>query len=256
MAPRGSTARRCAAISPTCRPAATPSARSPGKRLGAAPLLRVARAHGPPSRSTPRPVSPRRRATARLPRVLARRRAARCSSTTRLHVIDADDDAIRLRDDAVLELLYGSGLRVAELCGLSPADLDLRRARSPVWGKGIKQRSVPLSAPAVEAVSALARATGRPQLVTDDSPADAVFLNRRGGGSRPATCAGSSTAGPPRRPTPTPCATPSPRTCSTVVPTCVRCRSCSGHADLATTQHYTHVSQGAAPPSRATHPRA
>ena len=42
----------------------------------------------------------------------------------------------RRRDDAVLELLYGSGVRVAELCGLSRGDLDLRGGAVVVWGKG------------------------------------------------------------------------------------------------------------------------
>ncbi len=58
----------------------------------------------------------------------------------------------RLRDDAVLELLYGSGLRVSELCGLSDGDLDLGSRMVTVWGKGSKQRRVPLSAPSVDAL--------------------------------------------------------------------------------------------------------
>ena len=57
-----------------------------------------------------------------------------------------------MRDDAVLELLYGSGLRVAELCALRPADLDLAQARVRVTGKGNKQRLAPLSRPAVQAL--------------------------------------------------------------------------------------------------------
>ena len=55
-------------------------------------------------------------------------------------VVDGDDEAIRLRDDAVLELLYGSGLRVAELCGLGQSDLDLKRRLVRVMGKGSKER--------------------------------------------------------------------------------------------------------------------
>jgi integrase/recombinase XerC len=57
----------------------------------------------------------------------------------------------RCRDDAVLELLYGSGLRVSELCGLSIS--DVRGSTVTVWGKGGKQRSVPVSEPAVAAVA-------------------------------------------------------------------------------------------------------
>ena len=132
-------------------------------------------------------------------------------------VIDADDDAIRLRDDAVLELLYGSGLRVAELCGLSPADLDCPSSTVTVWGKGSKQRKVPMSEPAVEAVSGWLR-TGRQQLITDVTPADAVFLNRRGVRLTPRDVRGSSTGGPPRRRIRTRCGTASPLIFSTVVP--------------------------------------
>ena len=56
------------------------------------------------------------------------------------------------RDDAILELLYGSGLRVSELCSLDLADLDLARRRVSVWGKGAKQRVVPVSDPAESAL--------------------------------------------------------------------------------------------------------
>lgn len=55
-----------------------------------------------------------------------------------------------LRDRTIMELLYGSGLRVSELCGLRAGDVDLRRRRITVWGKGSKQRVVPLSGPASE----------------------------------------------------------------------------------------------------------
>src|SRR4051794_28744745 len=65
--------------------------------------------------------------------------------------VDHDPDAVRLRDDAVLELLYGSGLRVAEVCGLDGGDVDVRRGVVVVTGKGSKQRQVPISGPAAEA---------------------------------------------------------------------------------------------------------
>jgi len=54
----------------------------------------------------------------------------------------------------VLEVLYGSGVRVGELCGLDIDSLDLGGAAVTVWGKGAKERRVPLSAPAVEALRA------------------------------------------------------------------------------------------------------
>lgn len=91
-----------------------------------------------------------------------------------------DPPAVRLRDDAVLELLYGSGLRVSEVCGLRPGDVDLTARRLTVWGKGSAQRRVPLGEPAAAALAAWLR-QGRPELATADSPADRVFLGRRGG---------------------------------------------------------------------------
>jgi integrase/recombinase XerC len=92
---------------------------------------------------------------------------------------ELDDPAVRGRDDAVLELLYGSGLRVAELCSLAVGDVDLPEGKLTVWGKGSKQRQVPLSEPAVAALGAWLE-QGRPCLVRPESPGDAVFLNRRG----------------------------------------------------------------------------
>jgi integrase/recombinase XerC len=86
---------------------------------------------------------------------------------------------VRLRDGAVLELLYGSGLRVAELCGLGIGDVDLKRRLVTVWGKGAKQRQVPISPPAAVAVDAWI-AHGRGALAEADSPAGAMFLNRVG----------------------------------------------------------------------------
>ena len=137
-----------------------------------------------------------------------------------------DSPAIRSRDDAVLELLYGSGLRVSELCALRPADIDLDRRRVVVWGKGSKQRVVPLSAPTVEALRDWL-GHGRRQLATADTPptrcSSAAVVDR----SDPATCAASSTVGRRLRLTRMPCATPSPLIFSMVVPTYVRCRSFS-----------------------------
>ncbi len=53
-------------------------------------------------------------------------------------------DALAARDDAVLELLYGCGLRVAELCGLDIGDIDMRAGMVTVMGKGSRQRRVPM----------------------------------------------------------------------------------------------------------------
>jgi integrase/recombinase XerC len=84
-----------------------------------------------------------------------------------------------LRDLAVCEVLYGSGLRVAELVGLDRGAVDLDRARLEVTGKGDRPRLVPLSGPAVTALQRWFD-EGRSHFVTDLSPADAVFLNQRG----------------------------------------------------------------------------
>jgi len=70
-------------------------------------------------------------------------------------------EVLRLRDDAVLELLYGSGLRVSELCGLCDEDIDLAGGWVVVWGKGGKQRRVPMSPKAQRAVERWLR-EGRP----------------------------------------------------------------------------------------------
>lgn len=66
----------------------------------------------------------------------------------------AHGDPIRLRDHAILELLYGSGMRVSELCGVDIDDLDLDRATVRVLGKGAKERVVPFGVPARDALGA------------------------------------------------------------------------------------------------------
>ena len=93
--------------------------------------------------------------------------------------IDLVAHAVNLRDVALLEVLYGAGLRAAEACGLRRDDCDLRRGLLTVHGKRSKIRRVPVGAPAVDALDAWLR-DGRAQLATADSPPDAVFLNRRG----------------------------------------------------------------------------
>lgn len=88
-------------------------------------------------------------------------------------------EALTRRDDAVLELLYGSGLRVAELCGLDLDDVDLSARHVTVLGKGAKERRVPISNPAAEALSAW-RGSPRAALMKDSSPAAALFHNSIG----------------------------------------------------------------------------
>jgi len=171
-------------------------------------------------------------------------------------VAAADDPPIRARDQAVLELLYGSGLRVAELCGLRPEDLDLERGLVRVWGKGGKQRQVPLSEPAIDAVRNWS-GHGREHLARNDTPTDAVFLNRRG-----------------RRLTPRDVRRiVDHRAVAPTHPHALRhtfathlldggadlraVQELLGHADLSTTQLYTHVSkERLRTVLDATHPRA
>jgi integrase/recombinase XerC len=88
-------------------------------------------------------------------------------------------DPVAVRDLAVLELLYGSGLRVSELCQLRPDDVDLGAGLVTVVGKGAKVRRVPLGEPAADAIRAYLRHS-RPELTRPDTPHDALFLNRLG----------------------------------------------------------------------------
>ena len=87
--------------------------------------------------------------------------------------------AVGLRDLAVLELLYATGIRVGELCSLDVDDLDHERRVVRVFGKGRKERSVPFGVPAKEALDAWLR-TGRPALARPGS-GPALFLGARGG---------------------------------------------------------------------------
>jgi integrase/recombinase XerD len=96
-------------------------------------------------------------------------------------IVEAPGDAtpVAARDRAILELLYGAGLRISELVGLDVDDVDLEDAAVRVLGKGSKERLVPIGRMARDAVATyLTR--GRPALATNRSRA-ALFLNARGG---------------------------------------------------------------------------
>lgn len=114
-----------------------------------------------------------------LPDVLTQDDAARLLDT-----MDAQGP-IELRDLAVLEVLYGTGVRVSELCGLDIDDLDTGRRTVRVLGKGGRERTVPVGEPAVRAVRDWLRA-GRPSYVSEDS-GPALFLGVRGGRLHPTT---------------------------------------------------------------------
>jgi integrase/recombinase XerD len=104
---------------------------------------------------------------------------------TRLIDAVAGDTAVARRDRAILEVLYGCGIRISELTGLSLGDVDLDASIMRVFGKGSKERVVPLGRFAARALDAWLSAPGRGALEPerwrrrDDS--DAVFLNARGG---------------------------------------------------------------------------
>ncbi len=94
-------------------------------------------------------------------------------------------DALAMRDRAILEVLYGTGMRISECVGLSLDDVDLEAALIRVTGKGNKQRLVPVGRLAEAALTAWLAPAGRPRLVPDAwatrDAQMAVFLNHRGG---------------------------------------------------------------------------
>ncbi len=112
-----------------------------------------------------------------LPGVLTQDHAARL-----LDGMDAQGP-VGLRDLAILEVLYGTGVRVSELCGLDIDDLDGGRRTVRVMGKGGRERTVPMGEPAERAVQDWLRA-GRPALANEAS-GPALFLGARGGRLHP-----------------------------------------------------------------------
>ncbi len=113
----------------------------------------------------------------RLPRTLGQADAR----TLLTAIVDAallDETPAGVRDVAILELLYGSGLRVGELCGLDLPDVDHDRGVVRVLGKGNKQRSVPVGQPALRAVDAW---VARRAEWAGPASGQAVFLGARGG---------------------------------------------------------------------------
>lgn len=131
-------------------------------------LLREGEADRDPTRGVVRPKLPRL-----LPKPLS------VEDITRLLAQPDPSTAAGLRDRALLETLYGAGLRISELVGLDVDDVDLEEGSVRVLGKGSKERDVPIGRFARDAISAyLIRV--RPQLATRRSRS-ALFLNQRGG---------------------------------------------------------------------------
>ena len=85
---------------------------------------------------------------------------------------------MRVRDAAILEVLYSSGLRVSELCALNLASVDRQNRTLRVIGKGNKERVVPLGVPALNAIDRW-ESIARPSFVRDEH--EALFLGARGG---------------------------------------------------------------------------
>ena len=166
-----------------------------------------------------------------------------CEEVDRL--IDAPDIStpLGLRDRALLELLYATGMRVSELVSVRPADLHLKAGYLTCMGKGSKERLVPMGRSAVEWINRYS-ATGRPVLTSEECPW--VFVNARGGklsrvGMWKILKKYALTAGLPRD--------LSPHVLRHSFATHLLERgadlrsiqSLLGHADLATTQIYTHI---------------
>ena len=175
----------------------------------------------------------------KLPRVLT------YSEVKRLLESVSGGDPIQLRDRALLEVMYGCGLRASEVVGLDVNDIDLRRSFVRPHGKGNKERIVPLGREAAAAVKRYLRA-GRPELV-GSRPVSRLIVNFRGG---PLTRQGlykviqrhAAEVGLAGR--------MSPHTLRHSFATHLLSGGCDlrsvqemlGHADVSTTQLYTHLS--------------
>jgi integrase/recombinase XerC len=123
------------------------------------------------------------RAHRKLPAVLRQEQAAGLLAASGSGA--AERDPMALRDHALLELLYATGVRVSELCGLDVDDVDLGRRVVTVLGKGGKERVVPFGVPAQRAVRDWLE-HGRPAVVRQGSP-PALLLGARGGRFQPAS---------------------------------------------------------------------
>jgi site-specific recombinase XerD len=193
-----------------------------------------------------------------LPRVL------RVDEVQRLVAAPDPTTPVGVRDRALLELLYASGARVAEACGLDLAALELGEGLVRLAGKGGKDRIVPLGEPAIDALQDYL-AGGRPALAAGRRPGEptttALLLNTRGGrlGTRDARTAVARAA------TRAGLGHVTPHTLRHSIATHLleggadvrMVQELLGHASLATTQRYTHLSRGRLREVHAlAHPRA
>ncbi len=196
--------------------------------------------------------SPRK--SRRLPVVPAQREVADAMAATQAR---AEQGPVAIRDLAILEVLYGGGIRVAELCSLDLVDVDDDRGLLRVVGKGDKERTVPLGAPARRALKAWRSV--RLKMTTHEG-SHALFVGVRGGRIDPrvarrvvheATRAGGSEVGPHGL---------RHAMATHLLEGGADLRSVQeilGHASVATTQVYTHVSaERLRAAFRQAHPRA
>jgi integrase/recombinase XerC len=213
--------------------------------------------------SDPGPLLGTPRAVRRLPNVLGQEQIAAVLEGGEPGLqapADPRDAAVAWRDTAIMELFYATAIRVSELCGLDVGDIDDERRTVRVLGKGGKERVVPVGIPAVGAVRQW-RDAGRPLLATERS-GRALYLGARGGRLDPRTArrvvhariaaAGSVPDSGPHG---------LRHTAAThLLEGGADLRSVQeilGHASLATTQIYTHVSaERLLAVYRQAHPRA
>jgi integrase/recombinase XerD len=180
-----------------------------------------------------------RRRARRLPATLSRDQVMKLLSQPR------GTEPLALRDRALLELMYASGLRISEAVSLEVGDVDLEEGLLQVRGKGGKERIVPVGRHAVSALRAY-EGRGRPALV-GDAVQSRLFLNARGGaisrqGLYKIVMRHARSAGLDER--------MSPHTLRHSFATHLLSGGCDlralqemlGHSDLATTQLYTHLS--------------
>ena len=178
---------------------------------------------------------------AHLPRVL---RADELHRILEDPVTPSDDPLVEQRDRLVVELLYGSGLRVAELCGLDVDSWDPRAGTVTVWGKGSVQRVVPTTDPTAQLLAAwFDRGRTAWMVRFPGEPGAAAFTNRRGHRLSPRDVRRILDR---RSPVPT-----HPHALRHTFATHLLdggadlrvVQELLGHADVSTTQIYTHVSR-------------
>jgi integrase/recombinase XerC len=183
----------------------------------------------------------------------------RADQAAALMVAPSDDDAAGLRDRLLLELLYGTGVRIAELCGLDLDHVDRLRRVVRVFGKGAKERTVPYGVPAETALEAwLTR--GRPALATDHS-GRSLLLGNRGARLSPTVArrivAGYARAGDLPHTSPHGLRHSAATHLLEGGADLRSVQEMLGHASLASTQIYTHVSvERLRQAYRQAHPRA